>query len=191
MITDWVTTRPWGVPAGSDVTLIGAFRFDDPDGQVGMETHLVRAGDVVLQVPLTYRGAPLDGAEAGLLGTMEHSALGTRWVYDGLYDSPYVTMLAAVTMTGQGEALGLVELDGRWVIAPAAVRISGGGWGQERVPVDGFELVSDAVDAVLRNDRFELVVHHRPVAAERPPIGLVATWDGLAEPVLLSELRER
>ena len=35
-----------------------------------------------LFVPLTYRGAPLAGGEADLVGTTEHSALGTRWVYD-------------------------------------------------------------------------------------------------------------
>jgi len=34
-------------------------------------------------VPLTYRGAPLDGAEDALVGTTEHGVLGRRWVYDG------------------------------------------------------------------------------------------------------------
>jgi hypothetical protein len=83
--------------------------------------------------------------------------------------------------------------DGRWYIAPTNVRIHGGGWTQERVPVDGFALESDdAADmATLRNDRFELNVFRRPVPNARPAIGLTATWEGGPDPVVLSELRER
>jgi hypothetical protein len=33
---------------------------------------------------------------------MDHSVLGIRWVYDGLRDPSFVSMLAAVTMTGHG-----------------------------------------------------------------------------------------
>ena len=95
-------------------------------------------GGVLFHVPLTYRDEPLVGAERALITEMEHSVLGTRWVYDGLRDPRFVVMLAGVTMTGQGEALGMVVYDGRWYIAPTNVRIHGGGWGQERVPVDGF-----------------------------------------------------
>jgi hypothetical protein len=81
--------------------------------------------------------------------------------------------------------------DGRWYIAPTNVRIHGGGWTLERVPVDGFELESDdAAATVLRNDRFVLSVHRRPVPGPRPPIGLTASWDGQPEPVVLAELRE-
>ena len=73
--------------------------------------------------------------------------------------------------------------DGRWYIAPSNVRIQGGGWTQERVPVDGFEVEpDDATSVVLRNDRFELTVFRRPVPGPRPAIGLTATWDATAEP---------
>src|SRR4051812_18682879 len=157
-----------------------------------MEVHLVAADGVVFQVPLTYRDAPLDDGDAALIAEMDHSVLGTRWVYDGLRDPQLVTMLAAVTMTGQGEALGLVEYDGRWHIAPSNIRIHGGGWTQERVPVDRFELVSDDANAsLLRNDRFELTVFRRPVPGARPAIGLTATWDGQAAAVVLAGVRER
>ena len=72
-------------------------------------------------------------------------------------------MLAAVAMTGQGEALGMAVYDGRWYIAPSNVRIEGGGWTQERVPVDGFELGSDgSTDVGRHNDRFELTFFRRP-----------------------------
>lgn len=118
--------------------------------------------------------------------------LGTRWVYDGLRDPRLVVMLAAVTMTGQGEALGLAVYGGRWYVAPSNVRIQGGGWTQERVPVDGFELATDDATApVLRNDRFELTVYRHPVPGLRPPMGLTATWDGQPNAVVLAEVEER
>src|SRR6478752_2561777 len=179
LIAAWAPTQPWGPPADVPIDVIGSYRFDDPDGRVGMETHLVNAGGTLLQVPLTYRDAPLDGFDDALITEMQHSVLGTRWVYDGLRDPRLVVMLAAVSMTGQGEALGMAVYDGRWYIAPTNVRIQGGGWCLERVPVDGFELESDdAAGSVLRNDRFELTVHRRPVPGPRPAIGLTATWDG-------------
>jgi hypothetical protein len=123
---------------------------------------------------------------------MEHSVLGTRWVYDGLRDARFVIMLAAVAMTGQGEALGMALYDERWYIAPTNVRIQGGGWTLERVPVDGFELDSDdGGPTLLHNDRLQLTVFRRPVAAPRPAIGLTATWDDQMDGVVLAEVRER
>jgi hypothetical protein len=191
LIAQWVPTQPWGPPAGTPIEVIGAYRFDDPAGKVGMETHLVNAGGTLLHVPLTYREAPLESGD-GFICEMEHSALGTRWVYDGLRDPQYVVMLAAVAMTGQGEALGLAVYDGRWYIAPTNVRINGGGWSLDRVPVDRFELVrDDATGTLLRNDRFDLTVQRRPVPDARPPIGLTATWAGLDAPVVLAEVTDR
>jgi hypothetical protein len=191
LIAEWVPTRPWGPSAADPIDVIGSYRFDDPDGRVGLETHLVTAGDTLLQVPLTYRDEPLDGAEDALITEMQHSVLGTRWVYDGLRDPRLVVMLAAVAMTGQGEALGMALYDGRWYIAPTNIRIQGGGWTQRRVPVDGFALESDEVSAsVLRNDRFELTFFRRPVPGRRPAIGLTATWNG-HDAVVLAEVRER
>ena len=192
LIAEWAPTQPWGPPPDVPVEVIGSYRFDDPDGRVGMEIHLVTAGETVLQVPLTYRDEPLRGAEEALIVEMQHSVLGTRWVYDGLRDPHLVLMLAAVAMTGQGEALGMAVYEGRWYIAPSNVRIQGGGWAQERVPVDGFDVADeDATSVVLRNDRFELTVFRRLVPGPRPAIGLTATWDGQPDPVVLAEVTER
>jgi Maltokinase N-terminal cap domain len=189
LIADWAPTRPWGPPATDPLEVIGAYRFDDPDGRVGMETHLVTAGGVLLQIPLTYRDEPLEGADDALITEMQHSVLGTRWVYDGLRDPRLVLMLAAVTMTGQGEALGMALHEGRWYTVPSPVRIQGGGGAPERVPVDGFELTSDDADAsVLRNDRFRLTVHRRPRPGPRPPVALTATWPDQPDPVVLAAL---
>jgi hypothetical protein len=101
-------------------------------------------------------------------------------------------MLAAVAMTGQGEALGLAVYEDRWYIAPTDVRIRGGGWTQERVPVDGFvPRGSDPTTAEFANDRFDLTVFRRPVRGPQPALGLTATWSGHDEAVVLAEVRER
>jgi hypothetical protein len=192
LIEAWLPAQPWGPPAAGPIEVHGSYRFDDPEGRVGMETHLVTAGGVLFQVPLTYRDEPDHEAASGFITEMDHSVLGRRWVYDGLHDPRHVAVLAGVTMTGQGEALGMVVYEGRWFIAPSEVRIQGGGWTEERVPVDGFELVADeAAASVLRNDRFELTFHRRPVPAARPPMGLTATWATQPDPVLLATVRER
>jgi hypothetical protein len=193
LIAGWLPGQAWA-PQGGEVELVGAFRFDDPDGRVGLEVHLVRCDGVLLQVPLTYRNAPLDGADDHLVGTMQHSALGERWVHDGMGDPVFTRMLAAATMTGCGQAVGMAEHDGRWYVVPPQVRLDGGGWSDERVPVDGFEPVAtDGADddgwAVLRNDRFELRLARRPAAGARPPASLTATWAGQDAPVVLAEVR--
>ncbi len=158
----------------------------------GMEIHIAKAGDLLLQVPLTYRDRPLAGTEDGLIVEMEHSVLGTRWVYDGLGNPLLITMFAAVSMTGQGEALGMVDDDGRWVIVPANVRIQGGGWSKERIPIDGFAMEEDEGEFVtFRNDRFEMIVRRHLHFGTRPEIGLSATWEGQTTPVILAEVVDR
>ena len=67
LIAEWIPTRPWGPSTSDSIDVIGSYRFDDPEGRVGMETHLVAAGGALLQVPLTYRDEPLDGAEDALI----------------------------------------------------------------------------------------------------------------------------
>ena len=192
LIAQWAPRQPWGPPSGAAMELIGSYRFDDPDGRVGMEIFLADADGVVFQVPVTYRDQPLAGADDALICEMEHSVLGTRWVYDGLRDPRLVVMLAAVSMTGQGEALGMAMYEDRWYIAPSTVRIQGGGWGLERVAVDGFKLLTDDADrSLLRSDRFDLTVFRRPPAGPQPAIGLTATWDGHPEPIVLTEVGER
>ncbi len=112
LIAALAPAQPWGPPPEEPIEVIGSFRFDDPDARVGIETHLVAAGGTLLQVPLTYRDEPLEGADDALIVQMQHSMLGTRWVYDGLRDPRFVVMLAAVAMIGQGEALGMAVYDG-------------------------------------------------------------------------------
>ncbi|MET9764311.1 1,4-alpha-glucan branching protein [Streptomyces sp. NPDC006372] len=102
LLTSWLPSRPWyrGGPADPELTKAGGFRLDDPQGEVGIEFIVATdaTGDhpITYLVPLTYRGAPLDGAEDALVGTMEHGVLGRRWAYDGCHDPVLLTQLTAL-----------------------------------------------------------------------------------------------
>ncbi|WP_422757514.1 CG0192-related protein [Paenarthrobacter sp. C1] len=124
IIADYLPTQPWFIQDGTP-ELIGAYRFDDPAGEVGLETHVVAAGERIYQVPLSYRGHELGGAEEWLIGTMDHSVLGKRWVYDACADPVYVKALATAILTGQEEAALLVE--GEPEARPSSVTVKGSG----------------------------------------------------------------
>jgi hypothetical protein len=188
LITDWLPSQAWSRGAPAPLELLGAYRFDDPAGEVGIETHLVRTGRVdVLQVPLTYRGAPLDGAERHLVGTMEHTHLGRRWVYDACGDPVYVAVLAATIRTGGREAELWVETDGAPVQREATTRVLGSG--TPGADVRAFGGVSPA-DGPGTTTVGELVVL-RIVGQAASPDGaetLTGTWPGRDEPALLAYL---
>ncbi|WP_329494281.1 maltokinase N-terminal cap-like domain-containing protein [Kitasatospora herbaricolor] len=102
LLTSWLPSRPWypGGAGGPDLAKAGGFRLDDPQGEVGIEFMVISdtsgAHPATYLVPLTYRGAPLDGAEHALVGTMEHGVLGRRWAYDGCHDPVLVGRLTAL-----------------------------------------------------------------------------------------------
>jgi hypothetical protein len=129
LLTAWVPTQPWFEgEAAEGLTSIGAYRFDDPEGEVGIETILVRAATgPVLQVPVTYRAAPLAGAEAALIGTTRHSVLGERWVYDGTGDPAYLAAAATAALTGGRQAEQVVEIDGERVVREPTAVVAGSG----------------------------------------------------------------
>ncbi|MFD4557259.1 1,4-alpha-glucan branching protein [Streptomyces sp. NPDC058469] len=104
LLTTWLPTRPWyRGPAEPELARAGGFRLDDPEGEVGIEFMVVTDGSGAYLVPLTYRGAPLPGAEHALVGTMEHGVLGPRWIYDGCHD-PVLTAGLAALIEGRTEA---------------------------------------------------------------------------------------
>ena len=173
MLGAWLPSRPWLDGADvSTITLLGAYRFDDPAGEVGTETFLVGTADGrVLHVPVTYRGAPLDGAEADLISTMEHSVLGTRWVYDGVADPIYQQALATAILTGADQAPLDVATDNGLKRLDPTTRAHGSGTPGTHVPA-GIEPV------LLRTLE---PGHERHDAAT-----LTGTWPGQDEPVLLA-----
>lgn len=115
LLTTWLPTRPWYQGTATPVLArSGGFRLDDPQGEVGIEFMVVTdtsgAEPVAYFVPLTYRGAPLAGAEDALVGTTDHGVLGERWVYDGGHDPVLAAQLFAL-LDGRAEPQAQSETD--------------------------------------------------------------------------------
>ncbi|UMG92357.1 hypothetical protein [Nocardioides sp. TF02-7] len=105
---------------GGPVEVVASYRFDDPAGEVGVEAFVVRYDDRLRHVVLTYRGAPLPetgpGADdARMVGAMEHSVLGRRWVYDGTTDPVAVDCFRRAVLGDQHQAVLEVWKDGELV----------------------------------------------------------------------------
>lgn len=191
VIGRWLPTQAWsGVDsdpeADGSLTVLGRFRFDDPAGQVGVETYLVRVGDgPVLQVPLTYRGAPLDGASAYLLAEMHHSALGQRWVYDATGDPVYADVLRRAIVTGGHEA-ELQRAEGVGTL-PKEGRVQGTGTATDSPTVSVARPHTSGTTTTIDTDHGALVVVR--VLGGTVPAG--ATLDGGpidADPTVLAVL---
>ena len=187
LLTDWVPTQPWGE---QEFELVAAYRFDDPDGEVGIETHVLSTADGhLLQVPLTYRGAPLDGAEQFLICTMEHSVLGQRWIYDATGDPVYAGVLASVLLAGAGQADEMVE--GADAPREPSMRVTGSGSRTGDVPPVGDASVSsDGTTTVMDLSGARRIVLLRRLDLQATPTDrestLTGTWSGLESPVVLA-----
>jgi hypothetical protein len=187
LLAAWLPTRDWW-PGEAGPEPIGAYRFDDPSGEIGLEGFLVRCGEDVVHAALTYRARPLAGGEANLVGTAEHSVLGTRWVYDGCGDPVWVAALATAVLTGGVQAEEYFEVDGRRESRAPTIRVQGSGRSGAAVPVaDSVSCRDEGPVTLVRAGDLELVVVRRlggeaaPVAAEET---LVASWDGGGPDVL-------
>nr|WP_300145871.1 hypothetical protein [Propionicimonas sp.] len=104
LLAGWLPKQEWFFGDPDDLMRVAAYRFVDPDGEVGIETILVRSKGVTYQVPLTYRPEALAEASDSLVGTMDHSVLGTRYVYDAVGDPVYLVELMRVIHEGDTEA---------------------------------------------------------------------------------------
>ncbi|MBO4140713.1 hypothetical protein J5U46_11200 [Micromonospora tulbaghiae] len=190
LLVPWLPGRSWFAgEAGAEVTRVAAYRFDDPAGEVGVETLLVRAGDgPVLQVPLTYRGAPLDGADDFFVGLVEHSVLGRRWVYDACGDPVYLPLLAAAVLADAGQAEEYFEVDGKREVRPASMTLSGSRGSSDGGSAAGAPAVGPVT--AVRGGGVELALVRRPVPADVPATGgLTGAWPGQDAPVLLAYAR--
>lgn len=133
LLEAWLPTQDWWPDGAAVPPFTANFRFDDPAGEVGIESFLLATGRGFVHVPLTYRAAPLD--DATLVGELEHSALGHRWVYDGATDPVYLAEAAAVIREGRGEVTMLMP-DGTPIPRrPFTAHVTGSGAGHGTVHV--------------------------------------------------------
>jgi hypothetical protein len=193
LLSRWVPTQTWAESVDtSALEPVGAYRFDDPDGEVGVETHLLRTVDgQIIQVPLTYRARALDGAENSLITKMHHSVLGERWVYDASVDPVYARTLATTIFRGgeQAELIYLEESGPQKREATTWVRGSGSPTAMvpdvEHVTFAhaGNATIIDAGDVTLRVRR---VVDLEPVDDGIGQASLVGRWSGQNEWTVLS-----
>lgn len=187
LLETWLPTQTWfGESAATGLERIAAFRIDDPAGEVGVETMLVRAASgPIYQVPLTYRGAPLVGGEEFLIGTMDHSALGARWVYDAVGDPVYRSVIAATIVTGGTQAE--VFYSDSDTPRPTDTQVSGSGGGPLEPMIDADVANLDGV-TIARSAGLELSVLRVPADIAAAPEGawtLTGTWTGTERLTLL------
>ncbi|WIE75564.1 hypothetical protein [Curtobacterium sp. MCSS17_007] len=172
----WLPAQPWsGLTAGAPVEVVTRFRFDDPEGEVGVEEIIVRTPEGrLLHTPLTYRGAPLDGAHAHLVTEMDHSVLGRRWVYDAVGDPVYADVLRRAIATGGHEAeLERADGSGRFDKEGTA---TGSGSAPDSPTVTTVDARTDGAETTVRTGHGDLVVLR--VIGLPVPDGetLTATW---------------
>lgn len=195
-----LAAAPW-TPSDLDpstVTLVGAYRLDDPAGEVGIEGHLATVGadPTVWHVPLTYRAVPLDGAEDHLVAEMDHTVLGTRYTYDAVGDPAYLAAATALALTGVGQAVEMRQDEhGRWQARPASVRLAGGPRpgdaglaAGEWVEVGAYSGPDvQGTSTTLRSGAWELRVERRPQPTQQPSraYDLTGAWAGQEDPTLL------
>lgn len=157
LLTEWLPTRPWFTGHG-EIWQLGAYRFDDPAGEVGVETLLVQGENgPVCQVPLTYRGSPRVEAEEFLVGTAEHSVLGRRWVYDACSDPVWAAALAATVLTGGTQVEEFVDVDGRMEPrAPTATVLGSGAPGTPVDPIGAVSCRDHGPTTIVRAEPYEI-----------------------------------
>ncbi|PTH85758.1 1,4-alpha-glucan branching protein [Streptomyces sp. A244] len=180
LLTAWLPSRPWYRGAGQpELAKAGGFRLDDPQGEVGIEFMVVTDAcgpePVAYLVPLAYRGAPLEGAEHALVGTMEHGVLGRRWAYDGCHDPVLAARLTAlIEGRAQAQDQNVSDTPAQEVVVSRA----GGG------PLSGdFTVTDDREGTALTTPRGPVLRLHRalePVADGLfvPPQGAIGHVTG-------------
>lgn len=189
LVAQWLPSQEWFDGGAEALVRLGSFRFDDPAGEVGIETIIVGAGEKIHQVPLTYRGAPLAGAEAFLVGTMVHSVLGSRWVYDATGDPVYASELAAALLTGKPQAIEYKDVDGTLEALPRTALLFSSGTSDAGLPELRFGLTSTTagVTSIPAGDMNLAVLRELDTTgAFHPELSLTAAWEGQAVPVLIA-----
>lgn len=174
----------------SSLTQLGSYRFDDPAGDVGIETHIVRdPSGGIWHLPLTYRNDPLLGSEEWAVGKMEHSVLGTRWVYNGCADPVYANELVRAILTGGTQVEQFFETDaGREYREPSATVLGSGEPGTPAPKISGVHAESFDMDTLVDAGSVQVVVRHRLDNPEPDSTSgtLSGQWDGSSSSIVLA-----
>ena len=166
ILRGFLAGRSWG--ATGELEILGAYRFDDPAGEVGIECHLVRVDGTIYHRPLTYRSEPLDGAEEHLVATMQHSVLGERFAHDGMHDEVALDCFRRALSGEQEQAVLEVHGEDGTVreVRPQSVTLN--------LEIDeGAQAPSD--DELLDGTEFLIA---RTLGGLDGAVRLVARWDG-------------
>lgn len=180
------------MPQGQDidvanVRLVDAYRFDDPAGSVGLECHLIDDGaSNIVHIPVTYRDAPLEGAEDLLISTMDHSVLGKRWVYNACGDPVYVQELVRAILTGGSNVEQLFDTPEGMIPKPSAASAKGTGDASDAdVPlIDSVKIKPEGDNTVISAGAIEVVVRHTLSGIEVEGPSLVGGWSDSQASVL-------
>jgi len=178
LMEGWLPTCSW-YDGYADRKPVGSFRFDDPDGQVGLEGFLLGGEGVpTLFLPLTYRGAELEGAEDYLIGTTEHSELGKRWVYDGCGDPVFVGELVRAVLTGGTGADHEYDLGDGPESSPTSAQVRGSGSAADVPPVDVVGSYDEGPLTIVNAGPLEVVVARIVGTYVEAAETLAVTWKG-------------
>ncbi|MDO4762473.1 MAG: hypothetical protein Q4A31_11180 [Corynebacterium sp.] len=156
-------------------TMWGAFRFVDPHGEVGIESILLRDGDVVRQCAVTYRADHINPEHE--LCTMQHSVLGSRAVTRAVADPVAVLEFVRVILEGDTNAQ---RSDG--ILPPLDIRGTGTA-GVDTLTLVDAELATITSDTVsgtcVRNGEKKHFQLHIPLVPElveqAPALALIGT----------------
>jgi len=190
MMAAWLPQQDWFTGAEPlALERVASFRFDDPAGQVGMETLLIRSGAHTYQVPLAYRNEPLAAAAEFLLGTTLHSVLGTRWVYDATGDPLYAAALAGAVLAGDPQADQVEHRGEERIPLPATITLTSTGTPGTPVPaVESVTAHTVAGVTTIRSGGLSIAVVRSLADDDGTHLGaaLTGTWSGGPAAALLA-----
>jgi hypothetical protein len=197
LLAEWLPLQPWASGAVDlPLTRSGAFRLDDPDGEVGLETLIVStANGRVFHVPVTYRGVPMEDGREALIGTPQHGVLGKRWVYDACADPVYVrTLLMTILNGGRQADIYYQTADGLEKREPTSYAWGTGARDAQVPGLAGPVRKSEGGKTLIEHgDQCLVLLRELDLTGPEVPLGglsLLALWPGREMPVVLAQVVE-
>ncbi|MFV0406494.1 MAG: maltokinase N-terminal cap-like domain-containing protein [Propioniciclava sp.] len=123
LLAGWLPGQSWFRGEVSDLERVAFFRFTDPDGEVGLDCMIIASAGETYHIPVSWRAEPL--AEGELIGTLEHSLLGTRYCYSANTDPVYVSEL--IRIIREGDTAADILPAGSDQPLPATIEVRGSG----------------------------------------------------------------